>query len=154
MLKSICTSSLLLLSTGLISTSAASQEAQVHLTAGAKQHQVDPAILAALEKYPDPVDAYVALHPEAAEQLAEPRLLRVFGESSAQWRTEGDKMRLKRQGKQFTDITGHEDFYKEQVNTLAGKARKFGCLIIYLRRAELAIANHTPQTCPSSAIKD
>ncbi|EHK40146.1 uncharacterized protein TrAtP1_006198 [Trichoderma atroviride] len=122
MLKSICTSSLLLLSTGLISTSSASQEAQVHLTAGAKQHQVDPAILAALEKYPDPVDAFIALHPEAAEQLAEPRLLRVFGESSAQWMTEGDKMRLKRQGKQFTDITGHEDFYKEQVNTLAGKA--------------------------------
>lgn len=142
MLKSICTSSLLLLSTGLISTSSASQEAQVHLTAGAEQHQVDPAILAALEKYPDPVDAFIALHPEAAEQLAEPRLLRLFGESSAQWMTEGDKMRLKRQGKQFTDITGHEDFYKEQVNTLAGKARKFECLMMYMRRVDLAIANN------------
>lgn len=124
----------------MISTSSASQEAQVHLTAGAKQHQVDPAILAALEKYPDPVDAFVALHPEAAEQLAERRLLRVFGESSAQWMTEGDKMRLKRQGKQFTDITDHEDFYKEQVNTLAGKARKFKCLKIYVRRVVSAIA--------------
>jgi leucyl aminopeptidase len=132
MLKSICTSSLLLLSTSLFSTSSASQEAQVHLTAAAKQHQVDPAILAALEQYPDPVDALVSLHPEAAEQLAEPRLLHISGESSAQWMTEGDKLRLKRQGKKFTDITDHEAFYKEQVNTLAGKARKFKRLHVSL----------------------
>lgn len=124
MLKSICTSSLLLLSASFFSASA-SQEAQVHLTASAKHHQVDPAILAALEKYPDPVDALVALHPEAAEQLAQPRLLHVSGESSAKWMTEGDKLRLKRKGKKFTDITDHEAFYKEQVHTQSGEARKF-----------------------------
>ncbi|TFB02637.1 Leucine aminopeptidase 1 [Trichoderma ghanense] len=124
MLKSICTSSLLLLSASLLSGSAASQEAQVHLTAPAKHHQVDPAILAALEKHSDPVDAFVSLHPEAAEELAQPRLLHVFGEPSAQWMTEGDKLRLKRQGKKFVDITDHEDFYKEQVHALAGEARR------------------------------
>lgn len=125
MLKSICTSSLLLLSASLLSGSAASQEAQVHLTAPAKHHQVDPAILAALEKHSDPVDAFVSLHPEAAEELAQPRLLHVVGEPSAQWMTEGDKLRLKRQGKKFVDITDHEDFYKEQVHALAGEAREF-----------------------------
>lgn len=129
MMKSICTSSLLLLSTSLFSTGFASQESQVHLTASSKHHQVDPAILAALEKYSDPVDAFVSLHPEAAEQLAEPRLLHVLGEPDAQWLTEGDKLRLKRKGKKFTDITDHESFYKEQVHTLAGKARKLECHI-------------------------
>lgn len=124
MLKSIYTSSLLLLSASLFSGSTASQEAQVHLTAPAKHHQVDPAILAALEKHSDPVDAFVSLHPEAAEKLAQPRLLHVFGEPSAQWMTEGDKLRLKRQGKKFVDITEHEDFYKEQVHALAGEARE------------------------------
>ncbi|KAL7939323.1 hypothetical protein V8C35DRAFT_286322 [Trichoderma chlorosporum] len=121
MLKSICTSSLLL-SASLFSASSASQDAQVHLTASTKHHPVDPAILAALEKHPDPVDAFVSLHPEAAEQLAQPRLLHVLGEPSAQWMTEGDKMRLKREGKKFTDITDHEAFYKEQVHALAGEA--------------------------------
>jgi leucyl aminopeptidase len=125
MLKSICTNSLLLLSASLLPTSAASQEAQVHLTAPSKHHhQVDPAILAALEKHSDPVDAFVSLHPEAAEQLSQPRLLHVVGEPSAQWMTEGDKLRLKRQGKKFVDITDHEDFYKEQVHALAGEARE------------------------------
>ncbi|KAL7944982.1 hypothetical protein V8C42DRAFT_324235 [Trichoderma barbatum] len=122
MLKSICTSSLLILSASFFSASSASQEAQVHLTASAKHHQVDPAILAALEKHPDPVDAFVSLHPEAAEQLSQPRLLHVSGEPSAQWMTEGDKLRLKRKGKKFTDITDHEDFYKEQVHPFAGEA--------------------------------
>ncbi|KAH6609096.1 hypothetical protein Trco_002442 [Trichoderma cornu-damae] len=122
MLKSICTSSLLLLGASFFPTSSAFQEEQIRLTASAKHHQVDPAILAALEKYPDPVDAFISLHPEAAEQLAQPRLLHVSDEPNAQWMTEGDKLRLKRKGKKFTDITDHEAFYKEQVNALAGKA--------------------------------
>jgi leucyl aminopeptidase len=36
--------------------------------------------------------------------------------------TEGDKLRLRRQGKKFVDITDHEEFYAKQVDTLAGKA--------------------------------
>lgn len=121
----ICTSSLLLLGTSFFGVSSASSDAQVRLTGPTKHHQVDPAIIAALKKHSDPVDAYVSLHPEVADHLAQPRLLRVSGEREAKWMTEGDKLRLKRKGKKFTDITDHEDFYKQNVNTLSGKACEF-----------------------------
>jgi leucyl aminopeptidase len=114
---------LLLLGTGLISVGIASQDAQVRLSGPIKHHQVDPDILDALKKHSDPVDALVSLHPEMAGQLALPRLLRVSGESTAKWMTEGDKLRLKRQGKKFVDITDHEDFYKQNVNAMSGEAR-------------------------------
>lgn len=92
-----------------------------HARAG---HVVDKTILAALEKHPDPVDALLSLHPEYAADLAQPRLLHVIGESKAEWMTEGDKLHLRRQGKKFFDITDHEDFYLQQIDTLSGKASK------------------------------
>lgn len=129
MLKAVCASSLLLLSTGLVTVSAAPKDGQIRLTGptpnNSNNHQVDPAILAALAKYLDPVDAYVSLQPEAAEKLSQPRLLHVNGETHPQWLTEGDKLRLARKGKKFMDITEHDGFYKKQVGALAGKARKF-----------------------------
>lgn len=89
------------------------------------EHFVDDAILAALEKHSDPVDALTFLQPESATELAQPRLLHVFGEPEPQWMTEGDKLRLRRRGKKFADITDHEAFYKEQVDaSWAGKARQ------------------------------
>ncbi|KAH7106739.1 Zn-dependent exopeptidase [Auriculariales sp. MPI-PUGE-AT-0066] len=41
--------------------------------------------------------------------LDEKRLVDVFGESAPRWMTEGDKLRLKRLGTAFMDITDHED---------------------------------------------
>lgn len=72
-------------------------------------HVVDDAILSALSAYPDPVDALVSLRPELADELAEPRLLHVFGNKTPEWMTEGDKLRLRRQGLKFKDITDYQD---------------------------------------------
>jgi leucyl aminopeptidase len=109
----------------LLSTSVADQSSQHVLTAPHHHHVVDTAILAALDRHPDPVDAYLWLHPEASEKLAEPRLLRVAGEAEPRWLTEGDKMRLRRQHKKFVDVTDHQDFYEQHVGTnLAGEARE------------------------------
>lgn len=79
-------------------------------------------ILRTVESYPDPVDAYIALHPDSAAALAEPRLLHVIGEDEPEWMTVGAKMRLRRQGKKFMDVTDYHDMYKEQVGALSGKA--------------------------------
>ncbi|KAI0423869.1 peptidase family M28 [Xylaria sp. FL1042] len=77
--------------------------------AGAPVHPVDDAILVALDAYADPVDALVSLRPELADELASPRLLHVFGNDTPQWMTEGDKLRLRRQGRKFKDITDYQD---------------------------------------------
>jgi leucyl aminopeptidase len=83
------------------------------------------AITSALKKYSDPVDALVALQPGSATELAEPRLLHVFGEQKPQWMTEGDKLRLRRRGRKFMDITKNENFYGQQADaSMAGKARE------------------------------
>ena len=74
----------------------------------------EAAITAALKMHPDPVDALLSLDPDRAGLLAESRLLHVIGESEPRWWTEGDKLRLWRQGKKFMDITEHEDFYANQ----------------------------------------
>ncbi|KAJ5177187.1 peptidase family M28 [Penicillium canariense] len=90
-------------------------------------HRVDESILAALDKHPDPVTAFVSLQGEDARAeteaaLAEPRLLRIMGAAKPEWMTEGDKMRLRRKGTKFMDITDHEEFYGEQVySAAAGK---------------------------------
>jgi leucyl aminopeptidase len=94
-------------------------------------HSVHESILAALETHADPVTALVSLESEDEARakteaaLAEPRLLRRLGapNAKAEWMTEGDKMRLRREGVKFMDITDHEEFYKEQVDALAGKPR-------------------------------
>lgn len=89
------------------------------------QHNVDEAILDAMEAFSDPVAAMIHLHPEQESILSEPRLLRVGGEVKPEWMTEGDKLRLRKQGKKFIDITEHADFYADQVHDLAaGKPRK------------------------------
>lgn len=82
------------------------------------------AVTAALEAHADPVDAFVALRPEAARTLAEPRLLHVRGEERPRWMTEGDKLRLRRRHQKFMDITDHHGFYADQVDALSGQARK------------------------------
>src|SRR5581483_6381622 len=65
----------------------------------------DDVISTALKKYPDPVAALVSLQPDSTVELAQPRLLQVFGEQKSQWMTEGDKLRLRRRGRRFIDIT-------------------------------------------------
>lgn len=88
-------------------------------------HVVDnDAVWRALNEHPDPVDALVALQPELAAQLAEPRLLHVFGQQeSPVWMTEGDKLRLRRKHQKFMDITDHEDTYDHtKAKPTAGKA--------------------------------
>lgn len=56
----------------------------------------------------DPVEVMRLLDPVYAETLDEPRLLQVFG-SEPVWMTEGDKLRLKKRGLSFMDLTGRED---------------------------------------------
>ena len=85
-------------------------------------HIVDKAILAALQMHSDPVAALLFLQPELEADLAQQRLLHVVGDQKPKWMTEGDKLRLRRRGKKFVDITDHQDFYAQQVNALSGKA--------------------------------
>lgn len=119
-------SALLLLALGLAGLGAASQDSQIVFSHNAAaQHKVDPAILAALKEHKDPVDAWIALHPDDDDKLAEKRLLRIAGEREPQWMTEGDKMRLRRKGRKFADITDYEEFYKQNaLSAQSGKARK------------------------------
>lgn len=88
------------------------------------EHVVDPAIISALKTHSDPVAALLSLQPDLKSDLAQPRLLHVSGERKPEWMTEGDKLRLRRQGKKFVDITDHEEFYAQQVDAAAGKASK------------------------------
>ncbi|KAH7909279.1 Zn-dependent exopeptidase [Hygrophoropsis aurantiaca] len=79
------------------------------------------------------------IDPASATELDEPRLLQVFGEE-AQWMTEGDKLRLRKQGLKFADLTGYEDLsvgdglagiqstwpdlqYKEKVKSVTSRLR-------------------------------
>lgn len=91
---------------------------------GHAPHVVDPGIIAAIEKYSDPVTALLSLQPKLADELAQPRLLQLLGDKQPEWMTEGDKLRLRKAGKKFTDITDHHEFYAQQVGALAGKASK------------------------------
>jgi leucyl aminopeptidase len=56
----------------------------------------------------DPVQVMRLVDPGYASTLDEPRLLQVFGAEPA-WMTEGDKLRLKKQGLSFMDLTGRQD---------------------------------------------
>ena len=94
------------------------------------EHVVDPAILSALKTHTDPVAALLSLQPDLKIDLAQPRLLHVSGEKKAEWMTEGDKMRLRRKGKKFVDITEHEEFYAQQVDVESGKASEYFSLLI------------------------
>lgn len=82
----------------------------------------DDTILAALAAYPDPVDAMISLRPDMAAQLAESRLIHVFGEDKPRWMKEGDKLRLRQNRKKFMDITDHQELYADGVNAWEGKA--------------------------------
>ncbi|KAK2041985.1 peptidase family M28 [Colletotrichum somersetense] len=83
---------------------------------------VDSSIHAALDKHSDPVDALVYLHPELAAEMSKARLIHVFGEKKAEWMTEGDKLRLRRKGRKFRDITDFQDLYADSVDAQSGKA--------------------------------
>ncbi|GKT41173.1 leucine aminopeptidase 1 [Colletotrichum spaethianum] len=83
---------------------------------------VDSSVRTALEKHSDPVDALVSLQPEMAAKMSEARLIHVFGEKKAEWMTEGDKLRLRRKGKKFRDITDFQELYTDSVDAKSGKA--------------------------------
>lgn len=83
-------------------------------------HAIDERILAALAAHDDPVDALLAVKPELAEAMEEKRYLRLMpadgdNEDARQalwegmWMTEGDKLRLRRAGRGFMDLTEHMD---------------------------------------------
>ena len=102
-------------------------ETQVVLGSSTEAERIadNDAISTALKKYPDPVAALVSLQPDSTVELAQPRLLQVFGEQKPQWMTEGDKLRLRRRGRKFMDITDHRRFDEQQVDaSWAGKARE------------------------------
>jgi leucyl aminopeptidase len=88
---------------------------EVSGTSATGQHVVDGIIFATLETHANPVAALLSLHPELGTELAEERLLHIFGEEKPEWMTEGDKLHL--------DITDHQDFYaSQQANVLSGHA--------------------------------
>lgn len=126
MLKPLC---IFLLGTASVATAVPQSQVVFGSTHEAPSSHASPhsqdAIAAVLEKYSDPVEAMVHLDPASEALLSEPRLLRVSGEAEARWLTEGDKLRLRKERKKFVDITEHEDFYADQVDTLSGHARKF-----------------------------
>ena len=105
-----------------------SEAKQVPLTSSPKvpntraDHIIDEAILAALKSHADPVAALISLQPELATELAQERLLHVLGDQKPEWMTEGDKLRLRKRGKKFVDITDHHEFYAQQVDISSGKA--------------------------------
>lgn len=72
------------------------------------QHLVSPSILSALDTYTDPVQALISLRPDLNTELNEPRLIHVTGEEEAVWMSEGDKLRLRKDGRKFVDITRHQ----------------------------------------------
>lgn len=86
------------------------------------------AIAAALEKHDDPVEAMLFLDPSLADQVNERRLLHVRGDKEAKWLTEGDKMRLRRQGRKFVDITGYDEYYNDVESLFAGDPRTYRVL--------------------------
>ncbi|KAI1154180.1 hypothetical protein F4825DRAFT_412834 [Nemania diffusa] len=96
-------------SSGSLHQDTLGQDAPVSAPVSAPVHTVDDAILAALAAHPDPVDALVSLRPELADELASPRRLHVLGHDAPQWMTEGDKLRLRRKGLKFKDITDYQD---------------------------------------------
>jgi hypothetical protein len=103
------------------------------------EHITERAIFAALKEHADPVAALVSLQPDFAAELAQPRLLHIFGEQKPEWMTEGDKLRLRRRGRKFIDITDHQ-YVSEQLMdaSWAGNARESDranrSLVMYLRR--------------------
>nr|XP_031858973.1 uncharacterized protein CI109_005641 [Kwoniella shandongensis]KAA5526045.1 hypothetical protein CI109_005641 [Kwoniella shandongensis] len=73
-------------------------------------HNVHSSIVSALNEHPDdPVAALIAFDPAYAAELAKPRLLEVKGDGPARWMTEGDKLRLRREGNKFIDFTDRQD---------------------------------------------
>ncbi|KAI0121707.1 hypothetical protein BJ170DRAFT_133642 [Xylariales sp. AK1849] len=127
-MRSLLTTLLVLASTSQLGLSSPASDSQAVLAPSPDapkvptEHVVDQSILAALERHSDPVDALLFLQPELADKLAEPRLLHVFGEREPAWMTIGDKMRLRRTGKKFMDVTDYQDVSEQQVETFAGKA--------------------------------
>jgi leucyl aminopeptidase len=63
-------------------------------------------LLSILSQHDDPVNAMISLDPASAPLLASSRLLEVMDGSGEKWLTEGDKLRLRRQGIDFIDLTG------------------------------------------------
>ena len=59
----------------------------------------------------DPVEVIHLLDPVYAAILNEPRLVEVI-RTEAAWMTEGDKLRFKKQGLSFMDLTGHENLFR------------------------------------------
>jgi hypothetical protein len=58
----------------------------------------------------DPVKLLISLDAGLESQLSESRLIQIAGSSRApEWMTEGDKLRLRRRGLHFIDLTGAEE---------------------------------------------
>lgn len=72
----------------------------------------------------DPIEVIRLLDPHYAKILHAPRLVEVFGTEPV-WMTEGDKLRLKKQGLSFTDLTGHENI----TSTLSSNKDNGACVL-------------------------
>jgi bacterial leucyl aminopeptidase len=74
-----------------------------------------------LALHDDPVDVMIAMNPASAETLGEPRLLDLLNAQAPRWLTEGDKLRLKRKGLDFIDLTGRSFLTSSEMD----KPRKY-----------------------------
>ncbi|EPQ50990.1 Zn-dependent exopeptidase [Gloeophyllum trabeum ATCC 11539] len=69
----------------------------------------------------DPVVLYRAVDPAGAADLDEPRLLQIAGDGNPPtWMTEGDKLRLRRAGLKFVDLTETQDLGSRNARRLTG----------------------------------
>jgi len=98
----------------LYAYTAAAAPQQLALSTPETEYNVHPSILSAVDSFADPVEALLSLQPELAQALTTPRLLDVAGEDGAVWMTEGDKLRLRREGRFFIDITDRPDALKAE----------------------------------------
>ena len=111
-------------------------------------HEVDANILEVLEVHDDPVKALLALQPELEEELAEPRLLQIFGETHLQWKTEGDKLRLRRMGKRFIDLTGQEDLLDSESAPVQPPCESGRAMRDYIKLTSALLAVRSPKLDP------
>ena len=64
----------------------------------------------------DPIEVIHLLDPVYTTILNEPHLVEVI-RTKAAWMTEGDKLRFKKQGLSFMDLTGHENLFQSMFSS-------------------------------------
>jgi hypothetical protein len=106
-----------------------------------------------VEQYEDPVEAMKAYDPSSAYELDQPRLIEVFGEGEPVWMTEGDKLRLRKNGKAFMDVTEFRDVKRKDAFAASSEHSEFLILAHTNTRMSLILTLYHQQAGLTSSIK-